>query len=298
MFLIQAGGFVRPGTAVSGVCRPALLYNPPQMSKTSRLLIRQGWDALEAEEIEEAEVLGRRALLSEPDSVEARLLVGRSLLESEDYRGAAGFLRESVEASPDDAEARTWLGISLFETCSFDEAREHLSRAVELDEHYPDAHFWLGMSLERSGAYEEAERHFHRSSELDPDNYSRPTRISRQECHEAIDRAVQRLPDEFRDAMENVSISLEDLPQEGLLRDCEPPMDPCLLGLFVGVPLSERSVFDLPKLPDLIHIYQRNIERESRDHVELEDEIFTTLYHEVGHYLGYDDEDLDRLGYA
>src|SRR2546426_12825686 len=92
------------------------------MALTSEELVERAWDALDEEEYDEAEALGRRALMVDPSSVEARIGVARALINKEDYRGALLFLREAAVLAPDDAEIHTDLGIALFENCEFEEA--------------------------------------------------------------------------------------------------------------------------------------------------------------------------------
>lgn len=262
-------------------------------------LIERAWDALDEEAYDEAEALGRRALMIDSSSVDARLAVARALINKEDYRGALPLLREAAALAPEDAEILCDLGIALFENCQFEGAAESLQKAVALGAESPDAHYWMGLSLERQRRYAEADTRFARAHALDPQGYPLPRRLSREECQDAVEEARLRLPREFDLCLENVAILIEDLPDEKILKEFDPPMDPCLLGLFVGVPLAEKSVTDAtPRLPDTVLIFQRNLERSCEDHQTLVDEIFTTLYHEIGHYMGHDDDALDELGYA
>jgi len=266
---------------------------------TSDELIERAWDALDEEEYDEAEALGRRALMIDPDSVDARIGVARALINKEDYAAARRLLVEAVGLAPDDAEIRTDLGIALFESCEFADAAKHLDKALELGADSPDAYYWLGLSLERRGAYAAADARFGDAHALDPQGYPMPVRMSRKECLAAVEEARLRLPREFDKCLENVAIRLEDLPSDAILKEFEPPMDPCLLGLFVGVPLTGKSSMDAsPHLPDTVLIFQRNLERSCDDHETLVDEIFTTLYHEIGHYIGYDEDELAERDFA
>jgi predicted Zn-dependent protease with MMP-like domain len=70
-----------------------------------------------------------------------------------------------------------------------------------------------------------------------------------------------------------------------------------MLGLFDGVPLPETSEFDLPQVrPNTIYLFQRNLERAAKDRADLIEQIRITLYHELGHYLGFEEEDMGDLG--
>jgi predicted Zn-dependent protease with MMP-like domain len=266
---------------------------------SSEELIERAWDALDDEEYDEAEALGRRALMIDPDSVDARVGVARALINKEDYAAARRLLAEAAVLAPDDAEIRTDLGIALFESCEFAEAATHLDKGLELGADSPDAYYWSGLSIERRGDYATADLRFAEAHSLDPQAYPMPVRLSRRECLAAVEEARLRLPREFDKCLENVAIRVEDLPSEAILTEFDPPMDPCLLGLFVGIPLTDKSSMDvLPRLSDTVFIFQRNLERSCDDHETLVDEIFTTLYHEIGHYIGYDEDDLAERDFA
>lgn len=64
------------------------------------------------------------------------------------------------------------------------------------------------------------------------------------------------------------------------------------MGVYVGVPLTNRSVFDVPTGPDRIVLYRRNIEAVCRDEREIREQIRRTVIHEVGHYFGLDEQQL------
>ena len=105
-----------------------------------------------------------------------------------------------------------------------------------------------------------------------------------------VQEAVESLPEPMRGAVHNVIITVADCPSSARGEEDD------LLGIFVGVPLNERSVFDPPGPPDRIYLFQRNLEEECETHEELVDEIYLTLVHEIGHYLGYDEDELHDLG--
>ena len=100
-----------------------------------------------------------------------------------------------------------------------------------------------------------------------------------------VEQALERLPEVFRKKLTNVAIIVEDLPPREVDRD------DTLLGLFHGVPLTERSVF-YASLPDRIFLYQRNIEAVCSGDEEIRRQIRNTLLHELGHFFGLSENEL------
>ena len=70
-----------------------------------------------------------------------------------------------------------------------------------------------------------------------------------------------------------------------------------LLGLFQGVPLTERSITSPPLFPDTVFLFQEALEKMCTSREELEEEIEITVVHEVAHFVGMDEERLAELGY-
>ena len=92
---------------------------------------------------------------------------------------------------------------------------------------------------------------------------------------------------------------VQDLPEEELLEVGDVgEVSPDMLGLFDGVPLPETGEDGVVLRPNRIYLFQRNLERMSATRAELDEQIRITLYHELGHYLGFEEEDMDDLGLA
>jgi predicted Zn-dependent protease with MMP-like domain len=113
----------------------------------------------------------------------------------------------------------------------------------------------------------------------------------------ALRAALSELPPVFRDALTNVAVVVEDWPPDWLLDELGIPPGDTLYGYYHGVPLPERSIQDSGNLPDTISIYRGPLEEDFRDPGELAREIRITLLHEIGHYFGMREEELERLGY-
>ncbi len=104
-----------------------------------------------------------------------------------------------------------------------------------------------------------------------------------------MERAVDSLPPELRQAMSNVEIVVEE----------ENPEDPDLYGLYLGIPLTERDTGYAGVLPDKIAIYRLPLVEEFGDDPEvLEDEIRITVLHEIAHHFGIDEDRLTELGWS
>jgi len=107
--------------------------------------------------------------------------------------------------------------------------------------------------------------------------------------------ALRSIPRRFRDAMRNIAIVVEDEPSRALLKemDIEPP--DTLLGLYQGTPLTERRWDYGNQLPDRILIFQGPHERAADDHDDLMVAIGETLIHEIGHYFGMSEEQIEEI---
>jgi predicted Zn-dependent protease with MMP-like domain len=128
---------------------------------------------------------------------------------------------------------------------------------------------------------------------LDAKAYPLPLSVSENELERIAARTLQALPPEFRDAVRDVPILLEDFPSRELVRK-EPGISPQVLGLFTGNIHQYRFVGG--PHPTAIILYRKNLEKLARTSKELEREIRITLLHEIAHYLGFDEEDMEELG--
>lgn len=104
-------------------------------------------------------------------------------------------------------------------------------------------------------------------------------------------RALESLPTNFRDLLQNVVISVQDYASPELLEEMG---EDELLGLYLGVPLTERHFNDSFLLPDQILLFQGALEDACQTEEELEDEIRVTLVHEVGHFFGLSEDEIEE----
>ncbi len=116
-----------------------------------------------------------------------------------------------------------------------------------------------------------------------------PVSMSEQRFEQLVDQALDLIPAELASLVQNCVVVIEP-------RAPEPDGD--LLGFYDGIPLSERDSLYAGVLPDRIVIYRDAILDICVDEAEVVDEVRITVWHEVAHYFGIDDDRLDELGYA
>jgi predicted Zn-dependent protease with MMP-like domain len=111
-----------------------------------------------------------------------------------------------------------------------------------------------------------------------------------------VAKAIDNLPDEFRERMENIDIVVADAPTPAQLRRSGLKKNETLLGLYEGVPLTERTAGYSYVVPDKITIFQKTIEAISSSDARIVTEIQSVVRHEIAHHFGIDDDRLDELG--
>ena len=108
-----------------------------------------------------------------------------------------------------------------------------------------------------------------------------------------VSRTIQSLPSALRDKVRQLPVSLERQPDLALQND---GIEPDTLGLFVGEPFSETGTTTAP-LPAQVILFLENIWEMAEEHeAAYREEVRATLLHELGHYLGLDETDLEERG--
>jgi predicted Zn-dependent protease with MMP-like domain len=127
--------------------------------------------------------------------------------------------------------------------------------------------------------------------------------MKREKFVKLVEEALDALPARFRKRIHNVAVLVEDLPPEQ--RPCRgsrnagtidaDDAEDLVLGVFDGVPATEKSVFDLPAGPGRIVLYQKNIEAVCSNEDEIRKEVRLTVIHELGHYFGMTEAQLEDV---
>jgi predicted Zn-dependent protease with MMP-like domain len=111
-----------------------------------------------------------------------------------------------------------------------------------------------------------------------------------------VAQAIESLPDEFRERMENIDVIVADAPTPAQLRRSGLKRNQTLLGLYEGVPLTHRTGGYSYVIPDKITIFQRPIEAIFKSDARIIKEVQRVVKHEIAHHFGIDDDRLEELG--
>jgi predicted Zn-dependent protease with MMP-like domain len=113
--------------------------------------------------------------------------------------------------------------------------------------------------------------------------------LTEEEFELLVVEQLDLLPDDMIDGLDNVVFVTEARPEDGSLT---------LLGLYDGIALTERGQYGYGELPDRIVLYREPLIDIAEDLDELKDQIHVTLVHEIAHFYGINDEQLNELGWS
>ncbi|MDB4972185.1 MAG: hypothetical protein JWN48_526 [Myxococcaceae bacterium] len=228
----------------------------------------------------------------ELDELESILAELERCLSDEDLEGARAALSAAEEiAGPDDPDVGYGRALIAWETGELTTGVAELKRVLEIDPEFADAHHTLGLLLEELGDEQGMIHHFLRTRALDA-KLDRDRSIGTPEDIDRIERVAKKtleeLPDEFASLLKSVPVMLETRPSRALV---EGGFDPRAYGLFEG---PEHGDDDVPA-PTRVVLFTSNL-LSSFSGDELDEQVEITVFHEVGHYFGLDEEDMARLG--
>ena len=119
--------------------------------------------------------------------------------------------------------------------------------------------------------------------------------MNREAFEELVAKAVESLPEEFSERLDNVAIMVQDHPTRRQLSRSYVERGNTLLGLYEGVPITERGHNYGMVLPDKITIFQKPIEASCKTEADTIAMIRSVVLHEIAHHFGISDERLDEL---
>jgi len=273
------------------------MNDDPGLDPELERLLDDAWEALEEGDLRAV----RRALRAAretagDDPAIIELEAGLAREQDEPERALDAYRRWS-EADPDDPEP--WLG-SAEVYLDFGEAGEAARLLRELLAGPPldpldeaDARHLLGVACDEKGDAKGMAKEWLATLRLDESNDGPHPRLSRAEFERLAADALDELPDEILARLGNVPVFVEDRPSEALVLE---GLDPRTLGLFHGIAMPDQSVLGPGPDVGVIHLFQRNLERDAPDDDELAEQIRITVLHETAHYFGAGEQDMHRFG--
>jgi predicted Zn-dependent protease with MMP-like domain len=237
--------------------------------------------------------MDRDEAMSDEDLDELEVLLSEleQCLSEGDVEGARAALDAAAEmAGDDDPDVGYGRALISLETGDVAGAVSELKRVLEADPDFADAHHTLGLALEELGDEPGAIHHFLRTRVLDAklDNRGAGGAEELALIERVARETLEGLPEEFASKLRSVPVILEHRPSRSLV---ESGFDPRALGLFEG---PEHGRDDVPA-PTRVVLFTSNLLAGFAGD-ELEEQVEITVLHEVGHYFGLDEDDMERLG--
>ena len=156
----------------------------------------------------------------------------------------------------------------------------------------------LALLADHRGEHEHARALQREAAALDGERPA-PVSVSAATFDKIVEDALASLAPSFKEQVRHVRVVREPVPFRELVDPREPSATPPdILGLFVGPTIHDLAEDFPAQLPPSIYLFQRNLERMARDEEHLAEEIRVTLFHEIGHLLGLDEEGVAELGLA
>lgn len=173
------------------------------------------------------------------------------------------------------------------------EALEEALSWLDEEPDNPDAHYEAGIAYEELGRELERRREFLEVLRLDSLSDLAPLEDYESIICEEVEATLGELPPDISERLGSVAILVEPRPSRDAVKD---GVDPRLLGLFEGATAEELSGSDAPLTATRIQIFSHNLASAFEDEPSLRDEVRVTVLHEIGHFFGLEEDDMERLG--
>jgi len=214
----------------------------------------------------------------------------------ERFEDALETARTITRLFPEDPDGVLELAQILSDLGRAHEALDTLKEGVDKQPEDADLWFEMGLAAERIGKDALRKKAFRQVWKIEHERApERRLFLSDELLEKTVEQTLTRLPPVAQRALKNVAIIIEDYPEEWVVAD--DVADPRILGLFDGPPLpDELSVSAVIEGPARIYLFRWNIDRTCQSVDEAIEQVEITVLHEVGHYLGLDEEALDFRG--
>ncbi len=272
--------------------------DPRELDPESQRELDDAWEHLDEGDLETAwRALAslRESASDVPDVLE---LEAELALAEDDPEAALDAYSRWSAADPDDPEP--WIASAEVYLEYYDEPGDAARLLRELLAGPPldtldeaDARHLLGLACEDKNDRRGMIKEWLAVLRLDAANDGPEPLLPREQFEQIAADALDELPKEILAHLRNVPIFVEDRPSEALVLE---GLDPRTLGLFHGIAMPDQSTLGPGPETGLIHLFQRNLERDAEDEEDLAEQIRITVLHETAHYFGADEDDIRRFG--
>jgi predicted Zn-dependent protease with MMP-like domain len=235
--------------------------------------------------------------MGSPDEADELVREGEEALDEGDAETALDCFERALEADPEHWGAALDRCEALHLLWQTEEALTEVQalRPTEGEDDADRADLEARI-LEAAGEFTAADVLYAEAARLDPKHFPRPVRTTRDDFRAILEDVLRGLPKQIREVVAKVPVTVEEKPTPEMA-DQAPHISPEILGLFVGTPIGEKGGGG-SGFPDVVLLFQRNLERAGGTRAEVAKEIRITLLHEYGHFLGFEEDDMERLGLA
>ena len=164
---------------------------------------------------------------------------------------------------------------------------------IEEEPDNPDAHYEAGLAYEDLEQELERRREFLEVLRLDSRSSAAPQAEYESIICDEVEATLSELPAGISERLGAVTVLVEPRPDHEAVKD---GVDPRLLGLFEGATSEELSGSDAPVMATRIQIFSHNLASAFQDERSLRNEVRITVLHEIGHFFGLEEDDMQRLG--
>lgn len=270
------------------------------MSKSGSIevLLDQAEAALDEGDVETTLNLCAAVERQSPGHPGAAFVRGDALRAIGQLESAAESYEQAALSRSDHTMSWSALALARFELLQRNRSARAVSRALREDPRNAEAWWVRSLLAEWSGDSKGAQRCRLHAQWLNPREFQLPPTLTDEEIEEIVSDCIERLHPKLQEYLASVAILLDDLPDESLLRKYDPPMSPLeLLGHFSGYSLMGRSHDDpWSNIPPSIVLFRQNLERYATHRAELVEQLQITVFHEIGHFLGLDEDEVAARG--
>lgn len=220
------------------------------------------------------------------------MLGGHAHWEASNIVSAQQFYRQAFEMEYGRMDAAVAMAVSLFHLAAFYSCRYHLELVCVENPDVAEAWYYRGLLAQRDGNDRLAKHFYHKAHELEPNRWHRPKSLLEKEIVGLIKNLIKQLPEQFQVECGELEITFRDLPEEELIHEFDPPLDPLSIVLFEGTSRFEEDTFGVKDKTNHLTVFTKNLELIAGDPEKLRGEIEQTVVEEFARFLGVDTDKL------